>query len=89
MQKNNILTPTSHPMYNRVTNCSYNTKNDIIPNYKNNLDNIEDIFIKTKCNKKLSYDRDFYIKKQSTDLPIANMPSKFLINNSTKLSENY
>ena len=87
-ENNMNLTSTSHPMYNYATNCAYNTRNDIIPNHKNDLENVEEIFIKTRCNNKtLSYGKDFYLKEPSTDLPIANMPSNFLLNNSTKLSE--
>jgi len=87
-ENNSNLTSTSHPMYNYATNCAYNTRNDIIPNHKNDLENVEEIFVKTRCNNKiLAYGKDFYLKEPSTDLPIANIPSNFLLNNSTKLSE--
>ena len=71
--------------------------NGLIPNYKeinnlNNTDDISKIFDECKPKKfnninKEFFDKHFYKKDESTDLPLANVPTNFLLKNSLKLSE--
>ena len=71
--------------------------NGLISNYKelnnlNNTDEISKIFDECKPKKfnninKEFFDKHFYKKDESTDLPLANAPTNFLLKNSLKLSE--
>ena len=70
---------------------------EIISNYKqlnnkNNFDDIDKIFDNCNSNQFDIYNKEFYdkhfIKNKSTDLPIANIHTNFLLNNNfTKLSD--